>query len=161
MRIGTISLPTFSALNLWKHELTGQFSDGMWENSGPDMHYRFWCDLEVVQGQPGVETDFPWKCLKTGYRLGALYEYVGDRMVRKGRMGAALGRMLSYEESYASEYMPNTYEEWVRRDKGDSYMHHVTDEMARKYYTTVYTMKDLKDDMRAVKKAMHSLDNRR
>jgi len=165
MTSGTISLPTYSAINLWKHELTGQFSDGMWENSGPEGHYRFWCDLEVIKGLPGVETDRPWSCQKTGYRLGALYEVVGDRMVNLGRMGEALGKVVDYQHHVAAEYMPATFQEFLTATKetapGGNYLGHVTQEEACAYYATVYTMRDLKDDMRAVKKAMHSLDNRR
>ena len=91
-------LPTLSALAIWTCEITGQISDGMWENSGPQNHYVFWCHLNckfdstsVPKVVTNVTNDTMW-CKKTGYNLAGLYEYVGGRMLTQGRMGRALER---------------------------------------------------------------------
>ena len=46
---GIIYLPTASAAALFEHELVGQFSDGMWENARPYDHWKFWCNLKVME----------------------------------------------------------------------------------------------------------------
>jgi hypothetical protein len=86
---GVIFLSTFSAIALWDWEITGQLSDGAWENSKPDDHYKFWCELESRIGQPEVQSS-GWP-KKLGYNLAGLIEYVGDRMVKYGRFGRAVG----------------------------------------------------------------------
>jgi hypothetical protein len=91
MRTGTIYLPTFTAVALWNKELTGQLSDGMWENAnpayGPDAHWIFWCNLQAVcdpGGEPRVVTPCAWRCKKTGYNFAALYPIIGERMLSIG-----------------------------------------------------------------------------
>jgi hypothetical protein len=87
---GVIFLPTYSAIALWGWELTGQFSDGAWENAAPADHYSYWCDLDVAIGNP--ETAAPGYPKKTGYGFGILLQYgIGDRMVKYGRFGKAIG----------------------------------------------------------------------
>jgi hypothetical protein len=84
---GTIYLPTLSAVALWKEEITGQLSDGMWENARPHEHWRFWSDLEAVHSPDRCEvvTDRPWACTKASYKLTALVPIVGDRMLAVGQ----------------------------------------------------------------------------
>jgi len=33
---------------VWEHEVTGQLSDGAWENARPLDHWKFWCDATVA-----------------------------------------------------------------------------------------------------------------
>lgn len=173
---GTITLPTMSACAIWEHELTGQFSDGMWENAAPHDHWQFWCHLDVKfsPGELGVETSCAWKCKKTGYNIAALYEYVGDRMVAIGRMakaaesiGMTIEQVVSDEFSrLAANNMPATLEQFndmmTSGPRGMSdYAHDalkkVSPELAKAYYTTDYTMKHLKADVASIKSAMKSV----
>lgn len=166
---GTIILPTRSACALWKHELIGQFSDGMWENSRPHDHWMFWYDLDVKFDQtasPHVVTTTPWNCKKTKYNIAAILPIVGDRMLKMGRLGNAESRIVTdYPFRTAAECMPDTLEEYFDlvespREMSD-YAHDalkkVTLELAKAFYTTTYTMKHLKADVASIKAAMKTV----
>ena len=170
---GTIILPSLSTCALWEHELTGQFSDGMWENSGPRDHWMFWCRLEVKlepSGAPRVETDYAYKCTKTGYNIASLYECVGRRMVNLGRMGTALasigGTTFDQNLRYAAEDMPETLEDFTAIRKGEKkvgefekrHLDSVSDELAVAYYNTKYEMKHLRADVKTIKTAMKTVN---
>lgn len=43
---------------LLDHELTGQISDGHWENSRPQEHYRSWCRAEVTVNPTNTGINF-------------------------------------------------------------------------------------------------------
>jgi len=91
--LGTIRLPTLSAVALWHNEILGQMSDGAWENTAPIDHWKFWVKLNVEHApyhQPSVITGCAGLCKKTGYGIASLYPIVGDRMLSYGRMGRAL-----------------------------------------------------------------------
>jgi hypothetical protein len=170
---GTIFLSTLSQVALFTGELTGQISDGMWENSGPRDHWKFWCRLDArvdPTGTPRVETARPWECKKRGYAFSRLYEIIGDRMVNLGRMGraaASLGTALPERARGAAEYMPDTLEEWTRcqetgawqHDFIADYMKGVAPELAAAYYATRYGMKELRADVKAVRAAMQNVVN--
>lgn len=165
---GTITLPTISACALWEHELTGQFSDGMWENSRPFDHWQFWNRLDVhhQSGTCSVDTSVAWKCKKTSYNIAALYPLVGDRMVNLGRMALAAAHFGPTLERYAAEIMPATLEQYIAMmlvgpngmsDYAHDALKRVTPEVAKAYYTTTYTMKHLKADVASIKSAMKSV----
>jgi hypothetical protein len=163
---GTITLPTNSAAAIWSKELTGQFSDGMWENAGPRDHWKFWCGLTVDVGDVAkVETTRPWECKKTRYGIASLYPIVGDRMVNVGRMGTVT---LNHDALYAAEYMPATFAEWAAKkasgkwpyDHVARYMEAVYPEIANAYYKSSYNVKDMKRDVAAIKAAMRTMDGR-
>ena len=86
---GTMYLPTLSALTIWNEEITGQLSDGMWENTRPREHYKFWQRLDVVhesQCTPHVrksDVNYSCWCVKNNYNLTALisHELVCERMI--------------------------------------------------------------------------------
>jgi len=153
-----IQLPTVSQRALWQHEICGQLSDGMWENSKPYDHWKFWCDLEVVSGPPLVVSNA--RCRKTGYNLTSLLEYVGDRMVKLGRLAICTDDIANIR--YAAEYMPDTFTQWLECKTTGKWpydfvagsMEHITEDVARKYYATVYTEKHLRADLKVIKQAM-------
>lgn len=158
---GQITLPSASMRGLWKTSIRGQISDGKWENSRPEDHWKFWSDLNVAQGAPGVIADqYPQK---SNYALGSVIQYIGDEMVNIGKMATATG---SDDEKLmrAAGYMPDTFEEFMSaKESGQwryqflsDYMTSVTPEIAEKFYNTKYDMKDLKSDLRTISKAMKS-----
>ena len=175
---GTIVLPTLSAAFIFDHELTGQFSDGMWENAAPHDHWKFWCDLEVkyeAGAEPKVVTTRGWECKKTAYNLASLYEIIGERMVALGRMGRAaqsIGFNFAKDKPgstirTASEYMPPTFEEWKKiatdtvEDRVQSFrnevMRDIPEKLAHAFYSTKYEMKDLRADIKTIKTAMKTV----
>jgi len=147
---GYIFLPTWSAIELWQNEITGQLSDGAWENSTPDNHWEFWSDLEVKKGAPEVKGG--GYARKTGYNLQGLLSVIGERMLNKGRMAKALGRQLKQDESYGADDMPKAFEEYLKSK--DSYVRKIKKSDAQKYYNTTYTDSELNADLRYIKKAM-------
>lgn len=170
---GQIFLPTLSACALWEHEITGQLSDGMWENAAPHDHWMFWCRL-TLQFDPSklasVVTENRYQCRKTGYNIAALYEHVGARMVNLGRLATAAAKLgmvsLSHDHRYAAEDMPATYEEFTQIRKGEKQVHELTkkhldqvsEELAHAYYNTKYEMKHLRADVKLIKTAMKSVE---
>lgn len=159
---GTIFLPTASALALWQHEITGQLSDGMWENTAPHDHWYFWCKLDVQCGrEPKVETKMPWSCRKTGYNIASLYPIIGDRMIAIGRLAKAadsIGVHFFERFRYLAEKMPESMDAFLvscSRDK--ELAHGVSLRLATAFYTTDYTMKHLRADVALIKQAMKSV----
>lgn len=159
-KIGTMYLPTQSAIALWECEFTGQLSDGMWENSRPYDHYKFWFQLDVKLGpEPMVNVPQYTYCRKNQYAFGKLFPIIGDRMLKIGRMGQVT---LDDKALRASQYMPATLIEWREKKAGGkweydfiaTYMDAVTDEIAVSFYLARYTKKDFLDDVEAIKAAM-------
>lgn len=181
---GVICLNSPSAIALWEEELKGQISDGMWENSGPRDHWVFWCGLEAVldvKGEPrvvyektmlthrnswtkkGVDS-FP---KRNKYGFSRLFSIVGDRMLAAGRMGRALDIKCMCDSGdvslfRAAEYMPPTFEEFEAQFASQNYAHpwvkdymkSMSLEVAKKFYETVYTLKDMRADIKQIKAAM-------
>lgn len=157
---GKIFLPTATARAVWEHEILGQMSDGQWENSTPSGHWIFWQKMEVASGEPHTEADR--SPTKDSYALTALISNIGDRMVALGRLaeaGATDGKAF-----HASEYMPKTYEEFMKGkaegfkpDYIAKYMEVVTPEMAKKFYESKYNENDLRRDLALIKKAMKTV----
>jgi len=125
---GTFFLARASQVALWEHELTGQISDGMWENSGPSEHYAFWCRLKPVLApagaRVGVETPCEWLCTRDRYGFTSLYTVewpagvfcIRDRMVKLGRLALACeldGHECGYEQRLAAEELPETWQAYL------------------------------------------------
>lgn len=164
---GTITFPNSSCVALWNNEITGQLSDGAWENTAPHDHWLFWCHLEARVANLGdaceVKTSHPWKCKKVGYNLAGLYEYVGERMVATGKMGR-----LTTEEAalHAAEYMAcMSFDTWkAAKDSGKfknefvgKYMESVSEELARGFFAVTYGMKELRKDIAMIKMVMKTM----
>lgn len=163
MNTGTITFTSPSAAAIFDEELTGQFSDGMWENSRPYDHWKFWCNLKVAVGTENkVTTDCAWKCGKKNYNISSLFPIIGDRMLKIGKMAKACGFGV---DRRVAEYMPDSFEEWKACKASGNWeyewtkkdMEAVTEEQAAAYYATSYTMKDMKEDVKLIKAAMLSV----
>lgn len=77
-----IHFETKEAAALFEHEIMGQLSDGMWENTRPSDHWKFWHDSEIiVDGKVGYEhLSYKYVIKKNNYNIAALKQHVGDRM---------------------------------------------------------------------------------
>lgn len=82
---GTLRLRNVEQKVLWDFELSGQISDGRWENSRPYDHWEVWCRAEVVVDPYNVGRDFYAK--RDGYCFTEreLLEIVGERMLNAVR----------------------------------------------------------------------------
>jgi len=81
------------AAALWKHELLGQLSDGMWENDR-NSDWRLWFSTRVELTAPGSErvevgSRNPLPHRKTSFRFSALKEYILDRLLVLTAVGIA------------------------------------------------------------------------
>jgi hypothetical protein len=164
----TLTLSSPSAVSLWKGEFLGQLSDGMWENTRPFDHWRFWHHCNVVLGavnnfDPGADN---WtRPGKVGYNFAALIPIVGDRMLKCGRFGKANPELLRHElGGCIIDGMPDTLEEFTQNyeKRGDmpawraTLFNMLTLEQAARYYATSYTMKEMREDIRRIKMALKS-----
>lgn len=74
---------TVAAANLFNEEITGQLSDGAWENTRPLDHWRYWCNAEVVVDFKPCHEGWP---MKTNYNLYSLKKYVKDQLLNAIRI---------------------------------------------------------------------------
>jgi len=170
---GTIVLPNFSSLALWRHEISGQLSDGYWENTRPFDHWKFWCLLEskVERDQARVDMAFPAYPM-VSYNLAALYGKeidLGKRMTNLGRMGRACeagGFELEYDWCCSAEDMPETLDDFMKLSVAPDGAGHVVgatenwkgrvvpDALAKAYYIVLYNVEDMIRDVKSIKEAM-------
>ncbi len=146
---------------LMVQEITGQLSDGAWENARPYEHWKNWCDAEVVVDAEAQGRNF--SALKDNYGLHSLIEYIGDRMLFIAKFAHLhpeisaqlneipdgpqhLARFKKYSED-GSKYFTDMLKKW--EDLG------ITQEMLDEVdgYDR-YTMKHLHKELSAIKKAM-------
>ena len=113
---GTIHFKTNEAACLFKSEITGQLSDGMWENARPSDHWQFWCDADVKADGKCYTEGWP---MKTNYNLLSLIKYVKEEMKDAIRFTRSrfykpelieFKRMLTNEFYKDSPYLPWTEE---------------------------------------------------
>lgn len=173
---GTFTLPR-TALALWVSEVSGQISDGMWENSRPNDHFKFWHRLTLVLG-PVASLAATRQCRKNNYALTRLpqlkwdpdakmkSEYVlRDRMLAAGRMAKAGADPLQRDLLTAGEYMPPTLAAFrllkdsftgvdLTKNYIARYVCGVSDELAQAFYAATYTLKEMYADLKLIKATM-------
>lgn len=71
---------------LWDQELSGQISDGQWENATPWDHWKPWCDAEVVVDPEHVGRNFHARRQSYMFNAKDLLEVVGERMLEAVRI---------------------------------------------------------------------------
>lgn len=167
--IGKIFFNTPTQVAIYRDELQGQFSDGMWENSNPREHWVFWCRLTPTLdpvGVPRVETGSGYLCLKERYGLTKLMSNDDclHHMLNIGRMARALASLKTEPapDRWTAEYMPETLDDWrALKASGKwehgfirEYMDTVSDALAVAYYSSSYTSKELRSDLKVIAEAM-------
>ena len=161
--MATLRLENERQVALWNSEITGQLSDGAWENTNPMDHYKPWIDCVAVVASEGEEPGRDFWVRKDGYALHSLIEYVGDRMVFYGNLANLL-------DEVPEGALPEGQWEWdFIQDKatdpdypGDYYMKRfvelddagITDEIIAQAAEGDYGIKELRKDLTAIKKAM-------
>lgn len=164
--MGTITFRTAEQAAIFDLELTGQFSDGKWENLRGD-HWQVWCKAEVKVG-PEVGRDFD--AIKDNYNVAAkdLLDVVGERM--KGY--ARIAKVLGLEAAKKYENLVDWDTGLVKRPTGvdrenETYYakkRELFDELAavpgaieRINDVTLYTEKHLRADLREIKRTMKTV----
>ena len=147
-----LTLRTEVQRTLFVREIRGQLSDGHWENSPPREHYIPWLDCEVEVG-PDAGRDF--NARKDNYNLLAseLLDVVGPRMIRYARIASALE---------GSVYLASVLDEVCRTVVAQvpaavEWPAEVVEQVeACMEDEGLYSMADLKRDLREMKKAMRT-----
>ena len=83
----TMHVKNLSQSNLWYAELSGQISDGAWENAKPMDHWEAWSEAEVMVGNPVGYFGFTPK--RTSYNFDQITGIVGARMLLYAAAGKA------------------------------------------------------------------------
>lgn len=167
--VATMVLPTHSAVALWYSVVRNQLSNGTWATLKPRNHHRYWMHVEVTM-KTFTYLDFQAiafpaiACLRNRYDLLRLVK--GDdayavnlkqRMVNVGRLAQA-GASIYADMSDAADAMPSTLAEYGTLPsnikscfrKIDAF-----DDVVVRYYDNAnYTLRDVKSDLRDIKKAM-------
>jgi hypothetical protein len=157
---------------LLEDELLGQMSDGMWENTNPYNHWHDWSEAEIIVGENlGVN----FRPVKDNYNLNSSYllDIIGDRMVTMVNL---------MTKDYGKEDISD-FNEYTWRDLKDIRVHVRADLDAQELVQAVkedywvkkqlrairifgtkenleaaqggeFTMKDLKNELKDLKKIM-------
>lgn len=168
MKSGTLTFRTAVQAVLFENELKGQISDGHWENSRPQDHYKQWCGAEVLVGE-NVGRDFYAK--RDTYNLCSkdLLDVVAKRMLGYARLTIALGTdaakafehlfdcdgwtgIPQYQDHAEGRYWydvrHNLEAAFERYDRSPEDIREIIES------EDTYTMKNLLADLREMKKAM-------
>lgn len=116
-----IAFRTAAQAAIFELEITGQLSDGYWEND-PRSYWRVWCNAEVAVAEPGETPSRNFPVNRDSYRLDHpdLLEVVGYRM----RVYAVLARCgYSLDEVRLFEHLFDLEGKWsgIPIHKGDYY----------------------------------------
>lgn len=89
----TLFLRNIEQVALFKFELSGQISDGHWENAGPREHWKDWCRCKVELVPEGMQPgrNFWPRRERYGLTSSQLLSVVGGRMIMQVRMVQAFG----------------------------------------------------------------------
>lgn len=91
--MSTLFLRTIEQVALFKMELSGQISDGHWENSRPHDHWQQWCRAEVKVAPTGTKPGRNFWAKRETYGLTSsqLLSVVGGRMLGQVRLTQQFG----------------------------------------------------------------------
>lgn len=149
---GIIYFRNFTQKVLWDNELSGQISDGMWENTR-NSNWEFWTGLntKVDESNPRVDARTGGK---TNFNLASpqLLDIVGDRMLAMAKMSK-----VTTDETVcnAAEYLEGikTEEElhkYLSRssDYFKDKLNQISDDQFQEWLKVSYTMSDMKKDLK-------------
>lgn len=86
---GTLRVRNLAQKVLWENELSGQISDGCWENANPQDHWEAWCDATVVVDPDHLGRDFYARRDSYGFNVQSNLLYIDcirDRMLEYVRV---------------------------------------------------------------------------
>lgn len=81
----SLTFRTRTQVALFVHEISGQISDGHWENASPRNHWKAWGAAEILVG-PAIGRDFYANRDYYGLTSPQLLDVVGERMLAYARM---------------------------------------------------------------------------
>jgi Asp-tRNA(Asn)/Glu-tRNA(Gln) amidotransferase C subunit len=138
---------------LWRHVVLPEISDGRWRLTPPKKHADFWRECVVIVGsQPGLRL-VEGRPKKSNYALNELMRISLDKMKRVARMASVTMSDACIE--VAAEWMPvNKYVYDLTAEDPENIDMAIIATVAGDYYGVVYTDEQLRDDLRAISRAM-------
>jgi hypothetical protein len=161
--MGRLVFRTMTQKVLFEHEIKGQLSDGHWENSYPQDHWRPWCDAKVEVG-PNVGRDFHAR--RTSYVLNSksLLDVVAQRMIAYCRIALRFGedkvelyeKLLGLDGEFRgppdyADYGKSTYWTDIRKKLADAPVDEIR---AAVEDEKLYTRRQLIVDLKEMRQAM-------
>jgi hypothetical protein len=160
MKNGTLTVASVTQAALFAYELSGQISDGHWENSRPMNHWKPWC-CAVHVAKPGEKLGRNFYAQRDRYNFCSrdLLEAVEKRMITYARIATAYGfeHVETLEQvfddngnfrglpSYEGEYYDGVRESLKRYD---------LEEVQARVAAVPYGHKELIKDLRALKQTI-------
>lgn len=149
---GTIYFRNFTQKVLWDNELSGQISDGMWENSR-NSNWEFWCSLETEVDMRNPRVDARTNG-RTNFNLASpqLLEIVGDRMLAMAKMSKVTDdeivcKVAEYLEGIKSEEdlhkCLSTASQFFQNE-----LNKISDSDFQKWLKVEYNQKDMRNDLK-------------
>jgi len=153
---GTLVLANEDQKVIWECELTGQLSDGQWENSKPHDHWEAWCYADVAVDPTNVGRDFHVLRDSYGFTRTAFLDE-GFDLAGRVMSYVRVARVIGYDKPIRSVvdnvgYIGTQYgknvdadvlaviEEFGGKDRIEAIMEH----------EALYTRKQLMDDLRDI-----------
>ena len=160
-----IHFKTKEAEALWDYEILGQLSDGLWENSRPYGHWKFWAECKpVVDGKVGWESDkFPQK-INYDLRKLLTIRIVTERMVAiinaaKNNKDPRFADELINESLLEALKNPDS-DYWVRQANAIKKEYNEDLDEARQYVLKPYSKNDLRKFLDEIMSAINTPLNR-
>lgn len=159
---GTIYFRNFTQKILWDTEMSGQISDGYWENSSGDS-WAFWTTLntDVDAKNPRVEANMAPS--RTNFNLSSkeLLEIVGDRMIAMAKMSKITKDEKLIDAAESLEGI-NDFEQFHKIKNSDSeyrskYLKVIDDDLFNKWLAVPYNMTKLVADLNDMKDIMKTV----
>jgi hypothetical protein len=102
---------------LYKNELVGQISDGMWENSTPHNHWQAPCRATVAVDTENPRVENAWFRRRYNFANKTLVDVVGDRMLNiamLAKAGYSDDIIRQFDEVYDSMFT-DANEYWAKK----------------------------------------------
>jgi len=158
----TLTLRNENQKILFEGEIVGQISDGAWENSRPENHWRAWSNCDVKVAGEGDKIGRNFSVMKDNYNLtrSDLLEVVAERMINMVKIRKAYPTLpheivrtvadCSKEdiESYSGKYWKD-----VKREVEE---YTTLDRIEEIKKSKTYTMQEMIQDLNEIKKAMRT-----
>lgn len=160
--MATITFRNDVQATLWEKEISGQISDGFWENARPGDHWKAWCRAQVAVAGPSEAVGRDFLTVRDRYSLTNhdLLDVVGHRMLAYARLCLAFGR----EKVKALDRALLSLDGNIRRDMLDHDLHvlcvdGINLDVAKRTLDDaekgdLFSMKDLKHELRDMSKIM-------
>ena len=179
-----IVFTTLSSLFIYEAEVSGQISDGYWEDASPRNHSKWLWNIETVYDKDGVQGTN--RSMMKKYDLGWIVQHVRKglkqdkdylwtlRILKYGRWGRVFPdskweKLTKYEFRAIVGDLPeepctkDEFEDLIpehHKDCWNKVKNDITDDLLKKYYETKYDITDLMDDLDDVDASLnHALPN--